>query len=235
MRTRVCGQMAAWQLNLTLMGRNRRSGVLFAVALLLLGTGCDEPSETFVFACRVTTAQGQPLEAVEVVLSAQRISGSSFNPNFQTLGTALTDAQGWFTIEVDKAVYTAFRIAAVHPSHFPGTFPISPDDVPISGAFERTFALQPKAWVRTRLLNANASQRIDVTVDAPSDGCDLCCAQLRIIREGEVFDTTFTCLAFGGSTVVHSGNYRNIDGATVIIAQERTTLAYDTVSVEITY
>ncbi len=226
--------MAARQLNLTLMAKDLFALTLFS-ALLLTCAGCDEPSETFVFACEVTSAQGQPLEAVEVVLSGQRISGSSFNPNYQTLGTALTDGQGRFTIEVDKAVFTAFRLSAVHPSHFPGTFPISPDDVPISGAFERTFALQPKAWVRTRLHNTNASQRIDVTVDAPSDGCGYCCAQLRIIREGEVFDTTFTCLAFGGSTVVHSGNYRNIDGATVIIAQERTTLAYDTVSVEITY
>lgn len=183
----------------------------------------------------LSTDQGRSLADVSTTLSGQRISGSSFNPNFQTLGAALTDAQGRFQIEVDKAVFNAFRIQLSHPSHFTAVFAISPDDVPISGPYTRTFTLEPLAWVRTRIRNINASQRIDLTVNAPSDGCAGCCDQLRIIREGEVFDTTFTCLAFGGQPVSHTGNYRNSSGGTVIIGQQQQTIAHDTVHIDITY
>jgi len=206
------------------------------ILCLFAAASCSEPSDVFVFEGEVlSTNEGAPLADVSVTLSGQRISGGAFNPNFQTLGTDVTDAQGRFRIEAEKAVFNAFRMACTHPSHFAGVFAISPDDVPFSNPHFRTYTLEPKAWVRTSIRNINASQRIDLTVNAPSDGCAECCTQLRIIREGEVFDTTFTCLAYGAQPISHTGNFRNSNGGTVIISQQQQTIAHDTVHIEITY
>lgn len=213
-----------------------RFSVILVAWCVLWAVSCSEPSSTFEFEGVVVAGQGgMPLSGVMVQLSGQRLTGSSLNPNFQPLGSAVTDAQGRFQLSVDKAVFQAFRLSCSHPSHFTGTFSINPDDVPFDSPYADTYPLQPLAWVRTRILNVNASQRIDVTVHAPSSGCADCCQQLRIIREGEVYDTTFTCRAYGGVAVTHSGNYRNSDGATVIIGQQLTTVAYDTVTVQIGY
>lgn len=95
--------------------------------------------------------------------------------------------------------------------------------------------MEPLAWVHTRLINVNLSQRIDVTVNAESNGCAECCEQVRLIHEGEFFDTAFSCLAYSGKVVTHKGNYRNAGGNVMLIDFEGTTLAYDTLFVEITY
>lgn len=179
--------------------------------------------------------QSLPLADVSVKLSGQRVSGGAFNPNFQTLGTDVADAQGRFHIEVGKEVFNTFRITLTQPTFFEGVFAISPDDVPFNGPHFRIYRLEPKAWVRTTIRNINASQRIDLTVNAPSDGCAGCCNQLRIIREGEVFDTTFTCLAYGAQSVAHTGNFRNSSGGTIVINRQNTTVAHDTIHIEITY
>lgn len=206
------------------------------VLCLFAAASCSETSDVFVFEGEVlSTNEGEPLADVSVTISGQRISGGAFNPNFQTLGTDVTDAQGRFRIEAEKEVFNAFRITCTHPSHFAGVFAISPDDVPFSEPHFRTYTLEPTAWVRTTIRNINASQRIDLTANAPSDGCAECCKQLRIIREGEVFDTTFTCLAYGAQPISHTGNFRNSSGGTVIISQQQQTVAHDTVHIEITY
>jgi len=206
------------------------------ILCLFAAASCSEPSDVFVFEGEVlSTDEGAPLADVSVKLSGQRISGGAFNPNFQTLGTDVTEAQGRFRIEVGKEVFNAFRMTFTHHAHFEGVFAISPDDVPFSQPHFRTYTLEPKAWVRTTVRNINASQRIDLTVNAPSDGCAGCCTQLRIIREGEVFDTTFTCLAYGAQPISHTGNFRNSNGGTVIISQQQQTIAHDTVHIEITY
>jgi hypothetical protein len=209
---------------------------LLLLWMLSVLASCREEAKEYAFEGMVTiSGDGVPLQGVAVTLRGQRLSGTSFNPNFQTLATDVTGADGRFHLSVEKALFQSFRISLEHTSHFTLVRDISPDDVPISTPHTGIYPMEPLAWVRTRLLNANASQRIDVTVNAPSSGCDGCCDQLRVIREGEVFDTTFTCLAYGGGTVTHTGNYRNSNGGTVIVSHQNTTVAYDTISVNVSY
>ena len=197
---------------------------------------CGEETKDFAFEGNVTVSgSGVPLDGVAVTLRGQRLTGTSFNPNFQTLDTDMTDADGRFSLSVEKALFQSFRITLDHPSHFVTVRDISPDDVPISTAHTGSYQMEPLAWVQTRLRNINASQRIDVTINAPSNGCPDCCDQLRIVREGEVFDTTLSCLAFGGGQVTHKGNYRNAGGTVTLIDLEGASVAYDTLFVEITY
>jgi len=204
--------------------------------MLSVLASCREEAKEYAFEGMVTVSgDGVPLEGVAVTLRGQRLSGTSFNPNFQTLATDVTGADGRFHLSVEKTLFQSFRISLEHPSHFTLVRDISPDDVPISTPHTGIYPMEPLAWVRTRLLNANASQRIDVTVNAPSSGCDGCCDQLRVIYEGEVFDTTFTCLAYGGGTVTHTGNYRSAGGTVTLIDLQEATLAYDTLDVQITY
>lgn len=197
---------------------------------------CSKVTDTFVFDCTVVSASdGQPVADAIAVISGRSVSGGSFNPNFQTLGTATTDAQGRFRIEVDKAVYSAFRIALSHPTHFTRAVTINPDDVPISEPYANTFSLEQHAWVFVHVLNQNASLAIDVTIDAPSDGCTACCEQLLISKQGEVFDTTVACSAYGARTVMLSGSFINNAGNTVIINRQDQTIPQDTVHIELTY
>jgi hypothetical protein len=212
----------------------RPSLLLLAAAVAFCS--CREESKEYAFEGSVTVSgSGVPLEGIAVTLRGQRLTGSSFNPNFQTLNTDVTDSEGRFSLSVEKALFQSFRITLAHPSHFITVRDISPDDVPISTAYTGSYQMEPLAWVSTRLRNINTSQRIDVTVNAPSDGCVECCDQLRVVREGEVFDTTFTCLAFGGRQVTHKGNYRNAGGTVTLIDLEGASVAYDTLFVEITY
>lgn len=212
----------------------RPAAVILGVVLILFS--CGEESTEYAFEGVVTVSGvGVPLEGVVVTLRGQRLTGTSFNPNFQTLDTDVTDADGRFSLSVEKALFQSFRITLDHPYHFVTVRDISPDDVPISSAYTGSYQLEPLAWVGTHLRNVNASQRIDVTIDAQSDGCAECCDQLRIVREGEVFDTTFTCLAFGGGQVTHKGNFRNAGGTVTLINLEGASVAYDTLFVEITY
>jgi len=206
------------------------------LVLVLVLSSCSKNQENYIFDCSVIAEpEGVPLSGVTFTVSGKRVTGSSFNPNFQPLGSGITDAQGKLFLEVDKAVFSTFQIALDHPDHFSSITEINSDDVPTSGPYERQFTLQPLAWVRTRILNTEGSQRIALTVNAPSNGGEQCCDQLSIIHQGAVFDTTFTCMAFGGQAVTHTGNFQNMEGNTLLIDRSHITLAHDTVAVIITY
>lgn len=209
---------------------------LLVAFLLTALAGCSTSTDVFTFDCAVKSTQDDgPLAGVAVVLKGQRISGGSFNPNYQTLGTATTDGDGRFVITVDKDVFNAYSLQLAHPQHFATAFAISPDDVPYTTPYSNTFALRPKSWVTTRVVNTQASQRIDLTVNGPSDGCDACCDAVRLVHDGEVFDTTFTCQMYGAELLSLTGNYRNMDGATVIISEQHATVAFDTLYLQLTY
>jgi hypothetical protein len=102
---------------------------IFIVPLL---AGCSTSTEFFVFDCVIQNAlNNAPLEGAAIVLQGQRVTGGSFNPNFQTLGTATTDANGHFVLEVDKELFNAYRLNISLPQYFNTSVAISPDDVPL--------------------------------------------------------------------------------------------------------
>jgi hypothetical protein len=209
---------------------------IITLLCITLLSACSKVTDTFVFECRVVNASdGLPVSGAQAVVSGRAVSGGSFNPNFQTLGMATTDEQGQFRIEVEKAVYSAFRLTLTHQSYFSDIVAINPDDVPVSEPYTATFGLEHLAWVSVRVLNQNASMAINVEVNAPSAGCATCCDQVTVSHDGEVFDTTINCLAYGARPVMIVGSALNSAGNTVIISQQAYTIPEDTVHIELTY
>ncbi len=206
---------------------------IFIVPLL---AGCSTSTEFFVFDCVIQNAlNNAPLEGAAIVLQGQRVTGGSFNPNFQTLGTAATDANGHFVLEVDKELFNAYRLNISLPQYVNTSVAISPDDVPLSTAYTNTFRLEPEAWVSTRIRNTSESQHIDVTINGSSDNSEESCNSLHVIHEGTVFDTTLVCRMYGNRLVTTTGNYRNSDGQTIIISNQYTSVAFDTLHNNLTY
>ena len=208
----------------------------FWIVLLFTFGGCTPSTDVFVFDCVIQSAlNNAPLEGVAIVLQGQRVTGGSFNPNFQTLGTATTDANGHFVLEVDKELFNAYRLNISLPQYFNKSVAISPDDVPLSTAYTNTFSLEPEAWVSTRIRNTSESQHLDVTINGSSDNSEESCNALHVIHEGTVFDTTLVCRMYGNRLVATTGNYRNSDGQTIIISNQYTSVAFDTLHINLTY
>jgi hypothetical protein len=208
----------------------------FLFILLFTFGGCASSTDVFVFDCVIQNAlNNAPLEGVAIVLQGQRVTGGSFNPNFQTLGTATTDANGHFVLEVDKELFNAYRLNISLPQYFNKSVAISPDDVPLSTAYTNTFSLEPEAWVSTRIRNTSESQHLDVTINGSSDNSEESCNALHVIHEGTVFDTTLVCRMYGNRLVATTGNYRNSDGQTIIISNQYTSVAFDTLHINLTY
>ena len=208
----------------------------FWIVLLCTFGGCTPSTDVFVFDCVIQNAlNNAPLEGVAIVLQGQRVTGGSFNPNFQTLGTATTDANGQFVLEVDKDLFNAYRLNISLPQYFNTSVAISPDDVPLSTAYTNTFSLEPEAWVSTRIRNTSESQHLDVTINGSSDNSEESCNALHVIHEGTVFDTTLVCRMYGNRLVTTTGNYGNSDGQTIIISNQYTSVAFDTLHINLTY
>ena len=145
------------------------------VVLLLALSGCDKKSDVFMFDCVVYDQKvDAPVSGASIIMKVQNATGG-FNPTFVTVGSAITDANGRFYIEVEKGVYFSYRLEITDSKHFNGTFDINPDDVPFSTAYSSTFPLEPRAWVSTRLVNQNSSQTATFRIDAETGNCTDCC------------------------------------------------------------
>lgn len=206
--------------------------------LLLLLTsilGCDKKTDVFMFDCVVYDEKvDAPVEGASVIMKVQYASGG-FNPNFEVVGSAVTDATGRFYIEVDKNVYYSFRVEVSDSKHFMGTFDINPDNVPFSSAYASTFVLEPKAWVSTKLVNQNNSQTATYRVEAETGGCSDCCSSTNNTIQGISVDTTFTCQVYGEQQIEVNGNYVDENGSVFQIAETAFASAFDTTVVTIIY
>jgi len=209
--------------------------VSFLSFLILTISGCQKKTDVFMFDCVVFDEKvDAPVSGASVVMKVQNASGS-FNPVYVTVGTATTDANGRFYLEVDKNVYYSFRVEVSHSKHFSGAFDINPDNVPFSTAYSTTFPLEPKAWVSTHLINQNSSQTATFKVVAETNGCADCCSSTNTIVQGSWVDSIFTCQVFGEQQIQVNGNYANQNGATHQIAETAFAAAFDTTVVTIIY
>ena len=209
---------------------------LFFLAILSLTfSSCDKKTDVFMFDCVVYDEKvDAPVSGASVVMKVQNAAGG-FNPVYVTVGTATTDANGRFYIEVDKNVYYSFRVEVSHSKHFNGEFNINPDDVPFSTAYSTTFVVEPKAWVSTHLINQNSSQTAIFKVEAETNGCPDCCASTNTIVQGSSVDTVFTCQVFGEQQIMVNGTYTDQNGGTFQITETAYANAFDTTLVTIIY
>ena len=122
---------------------------LALLCVVLAVVGCKKKTDVFVFDCVVFDQRvNAAIENATISMSVQRAVGG-FNPNFEVVGNAITDANGRFNIEVEKDVYYSYKIDISHPQHFDNSFSVNPDNVPFSTAYTSTFNLEPKAWLKT--------------------------------------------------------------------------------------
>ena len=211
-----------------------RTVVVLSV-LALVFAGCKKKTDYFSFDCVVYDQKiNAAVEGASVVLKAQRADGG-FNPNYDLLGSATTDSEGRFYIEVEKEVFFSYRVEVSHSQHFDGTFNINPDNVPFSTAYEATFNLEPKAWVSTHLQNQNLSQTATFAVEAETNVCTGCCTGGANIIQGTMVDTTFTCAVFGNQQVEVNGNYLDENGGVHQISETAFVQAFDTTVINIVY
>ena len=209
--------------------------VSFFAALLLILSGCDKRSDVFMFDCVVYDQKvDAPVSGASVIMKLQNASGG-FNPTFVTVGSATTDANGRFYIEVEKGVYFSYRLEITDSKHFNGTFDINPDDVPFSTAYSSTFPLEPRAWVSTRLVNQNNSQTATFRVDAETGSCADCCQSSSTIVQGNSVDSIFTCQVYGQQQMEIEGNYVDQNGGLNQISETAFATAFDTTLVTIIY
>ncbi|TNF24326.1 MAG: hypothetical protein EP314_07965 [Bacteroidetes bacterium] len=211
----------------------KQIGVMLLLAALWVG--CEERTDVFSFDCVVYDQKvDAPVQGATVVMKVQLAAGG-FNPNYQTVASAVTDANGRFYLEVEKDVYYSFRAEVTHPTHFSQGFNISPNDVPFSTSYSTTFNVEPKSWVSTRLINQNASQTVTFAIDAETANCTLCCSGSNTILQGADLDTTFTCQAYGEQNIAVNGTYVDENGGVHQIAETAYVNAFDTVMVTIVY
>lgn len=190
----------------------------------------------FVFDCVIFDQRiNAPVVGAEVVLSVQRSSNGGFNPNYETVASAITDANGSFYFEVDKEVFHSYRLQVSDEQHFNGTFEIDPDDVPISSAYEATFNLEPKAWVSVHLQNQDISQSVSVAIESESDNCADCCDGSTTTITGWPVNSTVTCQLYGGQTAVVNGTFTDINGGVHLISESGSAVPFDTLVFSVIY
>ena len=209
----------------------------FAVFLfiLLAVSGCAKKTDVFVFDCVVFDQKvNAPVVGANVSMSVQRAVGG-FNPNYENVGVATTDGSGRFIIEIDKEIYYSFRVEVADDQHFAGVFDINPDDVPFSTAYSATFDVEPKAWLKTRVVNQNGSQTVIFSIDAETDVCSNCCTDNNNIIQGFPVDSIFKCEVYGEQQASVTGTYVDNGGAVIQINESVFVTAFDTAVVNVFY
>lgn len=208
---------------------------LLLICIPLLLASCKKKSDFFMFDCVVYDETVDiPVAGASIVMKVQRAAGG-FNPNFETVGTATTDNDGRFYLEVEKEVFYSYRVEVTHADHFFEAFSINPDNVPFSTAYSTTFVVDPKAWVSTHLINQNMSQTATFNIVADNGNCTECCEEGSTIIQGALVDSVFTCPVYGQQQVSVAGNYVDQNGDVHQIAETAFVQAFDTTTITVVY
>ncbi|MEI6823645.1 MAG: carboxypeptidase-like regulatory domain-containing protein [Bacteroidota bacterium] len=183
----------------------------------------------FIFSCKKDTSstiiingrvfdpnQNTYVANANVQFLSSKIQSGTYNPSYNTVASATTDASGNFHIEYTKDKDVGFQIMVSGAKYFDQTYDILVTDMP-GGTYTPTYNIYAEAYFKMHVKNMTNSNQIGYTFTNTQPSCYTCCNQSPINGVGTSYDTTVFCKTYGSQkihvqwSVLKNGNYHQLD------------------------
>ncbi len=183
--------------------------VLLALGLSL--SACKKnKTATYTIKGQVTDGNlGSGVAGATVLLQVKEVSGGTFNGNYRTISTKLTDGSGNYSFTFDRVNAIDYKISVSKSQHFGTEEVINPDNLSTDSDNTKNYSMNAMAWIRVKLKNVNPDNANDVIIYQLTSGAydcgSACCGSTAHEFEGTTVDTTFVCLNDGNHDVTGTG------------------------------
>lgn len=191
------------------MLRFRLALITVSFILIFHCNSCKKPSvsELFVYGV-ITNEQTDILEAgVEVNLKIRSLNSGTFNNNYQTLETSLTDSNGAFEFSFENLNISSIQLTFEKENYFYEELEFIPEDVDLEAGKFVSVQMNQIAQVNMSVINSspiNSDDVIEFRYTNAQFDC-ACCNNQSNLFEGEDVDTTLTCIAPANYTLRYLG------------------------------
>lgn len=181
--------------------------VLIAFLALLALVSCKKKdgSVQAVSGTIVNQYSGKPVSGATVTLKARYIQNGVYSINYNEVGSAQTDANGYYKIDFQRINAGSFILDIRHPNYYSKTDTISADDVNNNNPLSHSSVIAAKSNIFIHIVNVepvDSTEKFSYGYNGPALTCD-CCTKEVIIIYGAV-DTTFGCNVYGDRYYTYS-------------------------------
>lgn len=183
----------------------------------------------FIFSCKKDTSntiiingrvfdpnQNTYVANANVQFLSSKIQTGTYNPSYNTVASATTDASGNFHIEYIKDKDVGFQIMVSGAKYYDQTYNILVTDMP-GGTYTPTYNIFSVAYFKVHVKNMTNSNQIGYNFTNTQPSCYTCCNQTSIIGIGTSYDSTTICNTYGAQkiqvqwSVLKNGAYHQFD------------------------
>lgn len=175
-----------------------RYSILFSL-IILLSTCKKEDLELHLTGNISDPNQMTVVAGASVVLAGKELSGGTFNNNFNTIASSVTNGNGHFVFQFERRTISEYRIRVTKDGYFEKNILITGDAVQPDVTYNVNIEAIPMAYYKLRIENTNPfddSDRISYRNTNADLDCS-CCNDQNVTMIGTTVDTTYTCVHEG--------------------------------------
>jgi len=212
--------------------------ILIVLVITLSLGGCNKDDGRIRIEGTVTDAvQGLPLAGAAVALTGKVIKGGTFNPDPSVIVTVVTDADGFFQIDIAQVKASEMALTVSSERYFNQTKELTIQEVSSGKKYTDNWSLHPEGWVRLRVQNTQPGDATDlITWRILSDNpdCSDCCNSTWVQGYGMQYNNVALCRTKGATTATVAWNVHKWNFSTADTAQLQVPL-FDTVNFHLKY
>lgn len=180
---------------------------------------------------------GTYLANATVTISSSRISSGFYNSNYSDITSAVTDANGNFTLEFEREKSSGYRFFIRKDKYFDVITDVPDADIVPGTIYTPTFELLPEGFIRLHVKNNqpwNSADFVAFSYNSGNISCYQCCNSVINKGYGMTFDTTTFCKTSGNHNVIINWHYTKM-GTDVAFSDTIFCPQFDTAYYEILY
>ena len=177
------------------------------------------------------------IEGVKISFMASKLSGGTYNSGYVEIASAVSDASGKFTFEVDEDKVAGYRFFISKTNYFQIIKDFTADQLNAGVQHDLSFNMYPEGFVKLHVNNVAPMDTNDFIAYSFSSGyieCDQCCNNVIRHGKGMTYNEVWKCKTYGNQnlTVTYYVTKNNI---TNMFTKSFFCNAFDTASCLINY
>ncbi len=189
----------------------------FLGVFMLVNSCKKDDDKTIIIQGKITDANQQTaISNAEVTFWSSRIQSGTYNPNYISLATAITDAGGNYNLQITKEKDVGFRITVNKARYFGQTTDMSVESLS-AGTHNLNYSIYPEAYFKLNVKNVspiNNSDFISYWISNPQPSGANCCNNLPINFTGQFYENTVICRTYGAQNITVKWNVKKQNNVT---------------------
>jgi hypothetical protein len=180
--------------------------IAFSISVFLIAFSCKKDKNKVIVNGSVYDPNTLAyIEGVKVSFMASKLSGGTYNSGYVEIASAVSDAGGKFTFEVDEDKVSGYRFFISKPNYFHVIKDYTADQLNAGVQHDLSFNMYPEGFIKLDVTNVAPMDTNDFIAYSFTNGyvdCDQCCNNVIRHGKGMTYNEIWKCKTYGNQNVI---------------------------------